>query len=363
MNAFKRQFWVEMVMYARSPGALAWAFIFPVFVVSALGLYFGQDKKIVQFVAVQQFEESPEVAAFLDSLKNSEFSLGLVIVKDENVDSLFVKNRVAGLITIPAGFSQQFAKGNPGILFEPNPYAADLLPVIRVVLMESLQKTLLASLQNITGATIMEIPSRFAAKQNRYIDFLIPGMIGLQIMSACLWGIGFMLIAYRDKGNLKQLALTPVKKSVYISALISSKYIYLLAQVLVILLVGYFAFDVGIKGNILTLFFTVSLGMFVFMSIGFLVSSVLPTIELAIGVNNILFFLMIGFSGVFFSLDNLPSWAAIGSNVLPLTHFVSMLRKVMIDGADFISLWKEILILSIWLVFSFALSLKFFKWY
>jgi ABC-2 type transport system permease protein len=99
------------------------------------------------------------------------------------------------------------------------------------------------------------------------------------------------------------------------------------------------------------------------LAIGFLIASLASTVELAIGINNILFFLMIAMGGVFFSTENLPEWAQIFTGLFPLTHFIEALRGIFNDGQSLFFYTKELLILTAWTLICFGLSLKYFRWY
>jgi len=364
MNAFWHQIQTELRLYTRSVGSLAWSFIFPIFVIFSLGFYFGGDSPVKQYIGFVD-EDGTAVSRMMLSLLQSE-PTQFVIVEGASaqLDSLLHAGRISAVVRMPAGFSNQVVSQGAGVLYKLNPYLSSTQPALEMFLKKTvldLNLSLMTSKEWV--AHLQEDRSGAPVVVSSYVDFLIPGMIGLQIMSACLWGIGFLLINYREKGNLKQLALTPVRKGIYISAFISSRFVFQILQVIFILVCSFWVFPVHMQGSWFSFFVVITLGTLMFMALGFLIASLASTVELAIGINNILFFLMIAMGGVFFSTENLPEWAQIFTGLFPLTHFIEALRGIFNDGQSLFFYTKELLILTAWTLICFGLSLRYFRWY
>jgi len=363
MKTYWQQVLTELRLYTRSVGSMAWSFIFPVFVIFSLGFYFSNDTPVKQFIGFAD-EDQTVVSHMFSALLQTRPDLFTIVESNyTELDSFLAAGRISALIRFPAGLSDAILSHSGTLEYRLNPYLGSTQPVLPLFL-EKCVSDLNNSL-NVQPQILKLEQSKEDAALNggSYVDFLIPGMIGLQVMSACLWGIGFLLINYREKGNLKQLALTPVRKSVYIAAFISSRFVFQIVQILFILVSSFLVFPVHMQGNWTGFMLAVTLGCFMFMSLGFLIASLADTIELAIGINNILFFLMVGLGGVFFSTSNLPEWIQWVTEIFPLTHFIQMLRGIFNDGLSFFSFGKEIIILLVWTIFCFALSMRYFRWY
>jgi len=365
MKAFQQQLLTELRLYTRSVGSLAWSFIFPIFVIFGLGFYFGSDQQEKQFIGVVDEDQSIVSRTFVGLLdsRQSQFVIGEGSMVE--VDSMLKDGKLSAWVKIPAGFSDATVSGAAQVQYKLNPYLVQpgtVLPLFIEYCISGLNNALISGRTPVVLA-LLPNGENGTESNSTYVDFLIPGMIGLQVMSACLWGIGFLLINYREKGNLKQLALTPVRKSVYIGALIGSRFVFQMLQVLFILVCSYFAFEIHNQGNWVSFFVVLTLGMLMFMALGFLIASLAGTIELAIGINNIIFFLMIGFGGVFFSTSNFPEWMQWATGLFPLTHFITALRGIFTEGHSLLMYGMEIVILSVWMLICFALSVRYFRWY
>jgi ABC-2 type transport system permease protein len=364
MKAFWHQMLTELRLYTRSVGSLAWSFIFPIFVIFSLGFYFGGDAPVKQFIGLVDEDQSTISRLFFTLLQSEPEQFTIVEGSQTQLDSLLRTGRLSAVLTVPAGFSENAITSGDKISYQLNPYLSGTQPVLKVFIQKVIQDL---NLQLVTSKKLpvkaFEEKGNLPMQGGSYVDFLIPGMIGLQIMSACLWGIGFLLINYREKGNLKQLALTPVRKSIYISSFISSRFIFQILQVIFILVCSFWAFPVQMHGSWVAFFVVITLGTLMFMALGFLIASLADTVELAIGINNILFFLMIAMGGVFFSTANLPEWAQWFTGLFPLTHFIEALRGIFNDGTSLFHYWKELAILTSWTLVCFALSIRYFRWY
>lgn len=364
MDAFFQQVLTELRLYSRSVGSLAWSFIFPIFVIFSLGFYYGSDSTVKQFIGFADEDQTLVSRMFLSILQSEPGQFTVVEGTATQLDSLLHAGKISAVVRLFPGFSDASVTGNSPVYYSVNPYLSGAQPALDLYLKKSVQDLNLELMTARKRVVVLEQdPDSRPVAASGYVDFLIPGMIGLQIMSACLWGIGFLLINYREKGNLKQLALTPVRKSVYISAFISSRFLFQILQIVFILVCSFQAFPVHMQGSWVSFFVVITLGTLMFMALGFLIASLADTVELAIGINNILFFLMIALGGVFFSTSNLPEWAQWFTGLFPLTHFIEALRGIFNDGVSILDLGKELAILTAWMIVCFALSIRYFRWY
>jgi ABC-2 type transport system permease protein len=202
------------------------------------------------------------------------------------------------------------------------------------------------------------------APGSRYIDFLIPGLIGVNAMGGGLWGIGFFLVNMRIGKLLKCYVATPMPRRDFLGAILASRLTFLIPDVSILLLLGVLAFGMPIRGNLLLIILVDVIGALAFAGIGLLVASRASTTETVSGLMNLVMLPMYLFSGVFFSSERFPAGIQPVIQALPLTQLVSALRLVILDGADLFQhdILKAIAILSAWAVGTFYLALRVFKW-
>jgi ABC-type multidrug transport system permease subunit len=199
-------------------------------------------------------------------------------------------------------------------------------------------------------------------KGSRYIDFLLPGILGLNLMGTGIWGIGFSIVNTRLKKTLKLMVATPMKKSDYLLAQMLSRFFFLVMEVGLILAFGVAAFHVPIRGPLWVLGVATVVGTVCFAGLGLLVVARARTLEAASGLMNLVMVPMWLLSGVFFSSERFPKAAQPLIQALPLTALNNSLRGVMLEGRGLTGIAAELAIMAAWGLVSFALALKIFRW-
>jgi ABC transporter DrrB family efflux protein len=200
------------------------------------------------------------------------------------------------------------------------------------------------------------------APSGRYIDFLIPGLIGLNLMGSSIWGVGFAVVQTRVRKLLKRFAASPMRRSDYLLALVLSRLVFLSLELVALLAAGYFLFHVTVEGSLGALLAVTLVGALSFTGIALLVAARPTTVEAASGWMNFVMLPMWILSGSFFSYDRFPEAVHPAIRALPLTALNDALRAVMNEGASFASTWGELTVLAVWGVLGFALALRFFRW-
>jgi ABC-type multidrug transport system permease subunit len=196
----------------------------------------------------------------------------------------------------------------------------------------------------------------------RYIDFLVPGLLSMGLMGGGLWGVGFVTVDMRIRKLLKRFLATPMRKADFLGALMISRLIFMVPEVLILLVFAWLAFGVTIAGSIVSVVVLILLGAVTFAGIGLLVASRPQTIEAVSGLMNLVMLPMWLFSGVFFSSERFPDWLQGFIWALPLTPLINALRAVMLDGASLTSQWAEMALLAGWGLVAFVLALRWFRW-
>ncbi len=197
---------------------------------------------------------------------------------------------------------------------------------------------------------------------SRYIDFLVPGLIAMNLMGTGMWSISFAVVNARLKKLLKRFLATPMRKATFLTAQFLSRLVFLIVEVAVVTAFAWLVFDVEIRGSILLFAFLCLLGGAVFSGIGILVSSRATTLEAVSGLMNLVMMPMWICSGVFFSYERFPEAVKPLIRALPLTALTDALRMVMNDGFSAAALMPEILNLLVWTVVSFVVGLRIFRW-
>ena len=200
------------------------------------------------------------------------------------------------------------------------------------------------------------------APGSRYIDWLIPGLLAMNIMGTSLWSIGFSVVVARSRKLLKRLMATPMPRAQYLASHLLSRLVFLVLEAAVLLAFAYFAFGVAPVGSIALVAGLVLLGALAFSGLGLLISTRSTTIEGVSGWMNIVMMPMWLLSGVFFASSNFPDVAQPFIRLLPLTALVDALRGVFLDGYGPAAIGREIATLTIYTVATFALSVKLFRW-
>jgi ABC-type multidrug transport system permease subunit len=209
------------------------------------------------------------------------------------------------------------------------------------------------------------LPTRDALVQevgSRYIDFLLPGLIGTNLLSSGIWGIGYSVVEARRKRLLKRLSVTPMSRADYLLSYLVMRLLMTALEVGALLLFGMLVFAVPMRGNCGLFVGVVLLAALTFGALGLLIASRLRSID---GASGLMYFVMLPMwlgSGVFFPFSNFPDVLQPAIRLLPLTAAVSALRGVMLEGMGLGTIMPQLSVLAIWSVTTFALALKVFRW-
>jgi ABC-2 type transport system permease protein len=197
---------------------------------------------------------------------------------------------------------------------------------------------------------------------SRYIDFLVPGLLGMNLMGSGIWGVGFAIVDARKKRLLKRLIATPMSRPQFLASFVLSRLTLLIIEVGLLLGFGALVFGVPLRGSLAVLVTICLVSSLAFTSLGLLVASRVKTMEGASGLMNLVMLPMWIFSGVFFSASRFPDSLQPFIQALPLTAVVDALRANILRGAGWETIAPEIAIIMAWLGVSFLLALKLFRW-
>jgi ABC-type multidrug transport system permease subunit len=198
---------------------------------------------------------------------------------------------------------------------------------------------------------------------DRYIDFLIPGLMGYNLMTGGLWGVGFVVVDLRVRKLLKRFLATPMRRPDFLLAIVGSRLVFVIPEMVILMLAGHVLFGVPVHGNPLTLALLILLGATAFAGLGLLLASRGERVETVSGLINVLAMPLWMFSGTFFSAARFPPAVQPLLLLSPLTHLNDALRAVMLEGASLAEIGWRLLILAGWTVVTLFLAVKWFRWH
>ncbi len=330
----------------REPEVIFWVFIFPVLLALVLGVAFRNKPPDRIHIAIENRPEAEQVAAIL----NGSGQFDAEILSTAESASRLRLGKVA-LVIVPR------AETEPGRIYEfrYDPTRSDSA-LARILVDNALQKD--AGRQD----PVESVDEPVSEPGARYIDFLIPGLIGMNLMSGGMWGLGFVIVDMRSRKLLKRLVASPMRRSEFLAAMMASRIVFMLIQVILLLAFGWLVFDLVVQGSILATITIGFLGALTFGAMGLLVASRAAKIEAVSGLMNLVMFPMFVFSGVFFSSDRFPDFLQPFIKALPLTLLNDAFRAVILEGADLYSQSLRMLALGLWGVVCYVLALRFFRW-
>jgi ABC-type multidrug transport system permease subunit len=326
-----REFW-------REPEALFWVFIFPILLAAGLGLAFrNRPPDVLRIAAV-----TPELARSL----RQEKLLDVEQLSASAAEGALRTGKVALLAAPGSGGAVVYRYDDTN----PEGRAA------RMLADQAVQRAAGRADPVASSDRLMREPG------SRYIDFLVPGLLGMNLMGSAIWGMGFAIVDARRKKLMKRLVATPMPRHYYLLSFVLARLLLLVVEVGVLLGFGAWVFQVPVRGSMLDFALLCVLGSLAFSAMGLLIASRVQTIEAASGLMNAVMMPLWIVSGVFFSSQRFPGALQPVIRALPLTAVIDALRAHMLQGANLAQLAPQLGVLGIWMLVCFALALKLFRW-
>ncbi|HTT69079.1 MAG TPA: ABC transporter permease [Gemmatimonadales bacterium] len=324
----------------RQPEVLFWVFAFPLLLAVALGLAFRNRPPEVTRVGIEAGPGADSLAALLGAGRGIQ----------------------ATVLPAPRA-AEQLRKGGIALVIvpgEPIVYRYDSTRAesrtARLVADDALQRALgRTDVRRVADQRVMQ-------KGSRYIDFLIPGLLGLNLMGTGMWGMGYAVVDARKRRLIKRLLASPMRRSEYLLSFIAARLVMLGPEVALLLGFGALVFGVPFRGSVLTLAALVLIGAMCFAGLGLLTASRARTVEMVSGLMNLIMLPMWVLSGVFFSSSNFPAAMQPLIKALPLTALNDALRAVILDGASLAAVAGPTAVCAAWGAVAFAVALKIFRW-
>ena len=359
--------------FVREPEAVFWVFVFPVLLAVALGIAFRETGPATVQIAVEaDGRQGPGSGSgrLMDWLEGRP-DIEAVLLSPEEAARALRTGRVA-LVLQPAR-SEVATSGNPaagetvsapsplprldseGLVYRYDPTRPDSR-VARLVVDDALQRRM-------GREDVAQMRDEAVAQPGaRYIDFLIPGLVGLNLMGSGMWGLGFAVVQARTRKLLKLLAATPMRRTHFLLSFMLSRLIFLALEVVAVVSFGWMAFGVSVHGSILELGVISLVGSMSFAGLGLLVAARTRTIEGVSGLMNLVMLPMWLLSGTFFAATRFPEFWQPVIQVLPLTALNDALRANINEGLPLAASLPDVLVMAAWGIVSFLLALRWFRW-
>jgi ABC transporter DrrB family efflux protein len=354
MNLLLRQFKMEWKLYSRDRGAMFWTFAFPILMLFGFGLIFkGSSGPTLTLVRVAPAAVTAQDEALVKALKDAQ--LKVVDLKADEAEARWAKGETAAQLE-PGADNQAYKLRLNSYLMAQSQMTAQVV-----------QQAFLISQARLQGSPEpqripVSVESPGHAHASNYAAFLLPGLIGLNLLSMGLFSVGMVNVAYREKGKFRRLAVTPLPKWIFLLGQILHRLTVVVVQSALCILAGWIGFGITNQGSYWALAMVLALGTGCFMALGFALSSFADTTETYAAISNLFFFPMMFLSGVYFTLDAAPKWMQSAVTVLPLSPYIRALRAIFNDGASLAGHGLGLAVVGVWGLLAFALAVKRFRW-
>ncbi len=334
----------RVLEFVREPEAVFWVFVFPVLLALALGVAF-RARPVEKLRVGVVGDEAGQVAAALRSAADLEV---VPLAADEAE-----QQRRAGKLDLTLLW-RGGESGETGVILRLDPTRPESRTA-RLAVGEALRETAPMRVRLLAEEPV-------TAPGARYIDFLVPGLVGLNLMGSGMWGIGFSVVVARTRKLLKRLAATPMRRSHYLLSFALSRLAFLVLEVAAVVGFGWLVFGVRVEGSLAVLALVCLAGAFCFAGVGLLVAARPQSIEAVSGWMNLVMLPMWLLSGTFFSYERFPAVTHAAIRTLPLTALNDALRAVMNQGAGLAATLPQVALLALWGLVCFAVAVRIFRW-
>jgi ABC-type multidrug transport system permease subunit len=215
---------------------------------------------------------------------------------------------------------------------------------------------------SLQGPTATAVKEEIHGREIRYIDWLFPGILGMNMMFSALWGVGYVVVRYRKNGVLRRFKATPLTAIEYLGAQLLSRVFLLMFTLTVVWLGSDLVFSFRVAGRFSNIFLTFFLGSLSMTGLGLILAARGTSEEFTSGVLNFISWPMMFLSEVWFSLEGAPEWIRATAKIFPLTHMLTAVRRIMNDGAGLWDIWPELAILGAMTIVFLGIGASLFSW-
>jgi ABC-2 type transport system permease protein len=365
MKAYWQLVWAQLLLFARNRNTIIWSLILPVFMMLALGTQIGDgDNRYSVSIGIVDEDRTAASAEFAGQIRKLE-GVRAEAGSGEELVSRLKKGELGLVVKIRKGFAEDLQRGKPGgsesriVLFldKSNPTVSEMGTTLVDRVLDRFNKERLGYRPVIRMET-----ENVQARQLTYVDFLVPGILSLMIMSNNLNGVAATIASWRERGILRRMQGTPLTSGTFIAGQMTARVLMGALQAIAVLLVAWGVFGVKVYGSWLLLIALILLGTLTFMSIGFIVASLARTPESAGPIAGLISFPMIFVGGIFFPVRDLPELLQPLVKAIPIGYLTDALRGVMNQGAGLTELMLPSAVLLAWALGAFLVASLTFRW-
>ncbi len=338
IKARLREFW-------REPGIVFWVFGFPLLMALGLGLAFRSKTPEKPLVALVRVDQSPASDKLARALVQSDQLKAELYADQASAFRALTRARV----DVVAELSES------GVRYRYDP-TQDKSPHAQLLADDVLQEASGRTRPLASERTVVSEPG------SRYIDFLLPGLIGMNLMGSSMWGVGYNLVVARKRKLLRRYAVTPMKRSHFLLSYFISRSLFLVLELGALLAFGALIFGCELQGSLLAFCVVAFAGAASFAGISLLIGARVENTESANGWMNLIQLPMWVLGGTFFSYERFPEFLHLPIELLPLTALINGLRAIYNDGIGLMSLGFPLAVLAVWGGAGYLLALRSFKW-
>ena len=362
VGVFWALFVASVLMFVRNRAAVFFSLFLPLIIMLIFGVLNFEGTTTIQLGVVDEDHSggSEQLITSLSTFDYFEITSGsreaqLAKLADGDLDIVLV---------IPSGFENPRLMDGADLVAYASTADPQQAQVGRGLLLQAVGQSLLVPTGGNPGGVFANPLVRFLAVDSRdlgYIDFLVPGIVGMTVMQLGLFGVAFGFVHLKRTGALRRLFATPTSPAYFLGAQVASRLIICAVQVAILLGIGIW-FGLQMFGDYASLAVVVLLASIIFLAVGFSIAGWAKNEDQAAPVANLISLPMMFLSGVFFPRDAMPDFLASITQFMPLTYVNEALRAVVNDGAGVSSLGPELLGMGVWAIITFVLAVRLFKW-
>ena len=347
---------VFLKIFLRDRQSIFFSLFFPVIFMTVFGFVNSAEQEAIEIGVVNNSGSS--VATDFAQLLIDNPLFAVTIGEEPRLREELIAGDQTMVLVLPTSFDTESESENLRLLVD----AAQVNQLGLIVPM--LEQTLISIEREFRGIEPMfnlELED-VQARSQRYIDFLLPGLMAFTLMQLAIAGSGFNIVEYRRKAILKRLFVTPIQPKDFITAIVLARMAIVLIQLTVLIFFATFILDVRILGNFASFYFVIMLGTFIFLCLGFCLGSIAKTQQAIGAVGNIVIFPQIFLSGIFYPIESMPELVQPIATVLPLSFVSTAMRDIANNGAALVEILPSLAGIAVWFVISFVLATRLFVW-
>ncbi len=343
----------SLKMFFREREAVFWTFFLPLFLIFLFGFVkFDQPARLSVGLVNQAGSQSQDLVQALGKVQSLQITRG---TQDEELQALRRGDRDL-VVVIPADFRLKAGSRLQVYANQEKPREAQLATLL-------VRQTADERMFGATGLRGISLETEQVRARNlKYLDFLVPGILAMSIMQMGVFGVAFVFVDLKKRGILRRLRVTPINPNDFILAQVFTRLLILMLQICLLVAAGIAFFHFNFVGNLFDLFLLGVIGAVIFLAIGFALAGISKNEDQVAPLANLITLPMTLLSGVFFNRSYLPGFVHTVTDIFPLTYLTDGMRSVAIDGMGLGQILPQLAGLCVWAILSCIMAVKMFRW-